>query len=449
MPAALERRLPLRVLHEVGAGPMSAMLTAQEASQDDVSLVVLKVMRERWHRDRELLDRAIAVTRRLARLEHRHIVAARSVVWVEDRLAMLQPHVHGLDLLDWFELLNELKVRAPVRVVCELVKGVASALDTALNRVPWGDTEPLGVVHRDLKPTNVMVDRDGEVKVLDFATGLTSLGGRDARAAALRHGLAKYLSPGRREGRRAQPASDVYALGIMALELLRGSWMRRLRSSNPAHDRHLAEVVANLTDLGLPTSKDEMALRNIVLRMVAFDPEARPPASEVVHTFRRLADRASGPSLETFAQQHLVPFVAPVPDDPDTKLGLLTVRAADRRDADDGNATGRRSGITTVVPDDPDDDWEETASGWQRVPNELRNPLDTEDTLPSRQRVAQPPGADKTTPLHSPPTRPMTDIEPTPATSGGFAIAALTTVFLAVALLAGGIGAMLALLLSA
>ena len=431
---------------------MSAVLAAQQAARDDISLVALKVMRQRWHRDREVLERATADSSRLASLKHRHIVAAQRVVWVEDRLALLEPHVHGLDLMDWFDLLGELKIKVPVRVVCEVVKGVASALDTALNRVPWGATEALGIVHRDLKPSNVMVDRDGEVKVLDFATGMTSLGGRDARAAALRHGLAKYLSPGRRDGRRAQPSSDIYALGIMALELLGGAWMRRLRSSNPAHDRHLAEVVANL-DLDLPTSKDEMALRNIVLRMVAFDPDARPPATEVVHTFRRLADRASGNGLETFAQQHLVPFLEPVPDDPDHGIALLTVRAADRRDPVENTAPGPRSGVSTVVPEDHSrEGWEETASGWRRMPPQAV--LQGDDTLPRRATEAPAEAPTVTpedkTPSAALPPRPRTppDLRATPsAPPAAFAVMILVTIVAGIAVMAAAGGAALALIL--
>jgi hypothetical protein len=68
-------------------------------------------------------------------------------------------------------------------------------------------------------------------------------------------------------------------------------------------------VVASLPDPGLRGTEDDRALRSLLLRMVAYDPDARPSAVEVVQTLRVIADRATGPTLESFAHDHALPYI--------------------------------------------------------------------------------------------------------------------------------------------
>lgn len=307
MTTALAHPDRVRLLREISEGPISALFAGERRRGSETQLVAVKVLRHRRARDVEQLDHLRDLARRLGRIGHRNIVTATDLAVIDGRPALLSPWIEGVDLLDWVEVLRETDVALPTRVVCEILRSVASALDAASNRIAWGDDEPLGVLHRDVKPSNVMISRDGVVLLLDFGTGLTSLAGRDGRSTARKAGLGRYLSPGRRQGKRGGPSSDVYALGLIGVELLSGRWLQRVRDTNPAHDRHLAEVVAGLPELGTRSPADDRTLRSLLLRMVAFDPEARPPAAEVIGTLRTLADRSGGPSLESFSHAHTVP----------------------------------------------------------------------------------------------------------------------------------------------
>lgn len=350
-------------IQEAGAGPIATVWLGERRRGALVRPVALKVFERRFPRDAEVLYAMRDRGRMLSGIEHRTMVPIDDVARVGQRLALVRAWVDGLDLLEWVEILRERDIAMPGRVVCEIVHAAASALDAAQSVVPPGETGPLAMEHRDFKPTNVMIRRDGEVQVVDFGTGFTSIAGRNARAGALQKGLVKYLSPARRDGKRGGPSNDVYALGILALELFRGRWLRRLHQHNPAHDRHLAEVVARLDKLGARTAADGMALRNVLLRMVAWDADGRPSAGEVAHIFRTLADRANGPSLAAWATAHLGPYIPPMEADPSLPVPSDVVILPDRlEDAD-----------IPPPPEEEDDaprgspQWEETEDGWRII----------------------------------------------------------------------------------
>ena len=349
---------------------MSALFVARAGTGDRGRLVAVKVVRQRRQNDVESLLRARDAGRQLAALQHRHIVSVEEIADVGGFPALVSPWVDGVDLLDWVEVLRETGQLMPGRVVCEIVRSCAVALDAAWSRPPPGETEPQRRSHRDLKPTNVMVDRDGELKVVDWGTGFTALAGRQARNGALQKGLVKYLSPERREGKRGGTAADIYALGILGIELFRGRWLRRLRSQNPAHDRHLAEVVAAMGDPGTRTSADEATLRSMLLRMVAFDPEARPLPSEVAATFRTLTDRSPGPSLESYAHDHALPWIDPVPSVPEPGLEAGLVRLLDTGASWSDLSSLDQFQQSALGRSVEEHDWEETDNGWRRSEDE-------------------------------------------------------------------------------
>lgn len=310
----------MRLLRETASGPVSAVFLGEQETRVGVRRVAVKLLRELPDGGVERLFTLRDRSRRIASLGHRHLVCTLDVARVDERFALVSPWVDGIDLLDWVDVLSETDRILPRRVTCDILRGVSVALGAVLHASPPGTDAPLGMSHRDLKPSNVLVTRDGELKVTDVGTGYTSLSGRQARSGALKKGLVRYLSPERRDGHRPMEASDVYALGILSLELFRGRWLRRLRSSNPAHDRYLAEVVARIEDLQQRSDADDRMLRNLLLRMVAHDPEARPGLAEVASTFRTLTDRVTGPTLESFASAHAVPWLEDPPSTPDARV---------------------------------------------------------------------------------------------------------------------------------
>lgn len=299
------RNLEIVLVHELSSGTFARLYLAEARAPGGIErIVAVKILREQWSESVEILNRTRDEARLLARLRHKNILRVEDLAEIDGQLAIIMEFVDGLDLKQLIDALGKEKRRAPPRALIEICSATASALDAAHNRVPYGLEEPLHVVHRDVKPSNIMVSAEGEVKVLDFGTARSSQQ-RSAQTGALRFGSLKYMSPERREGDRGEIASDVYALGLTLLELLRGEWLPLLPLDVSEHDEALATHVARLGELGMPNVEWDQALRGAILRMVAGEATHRPPIAEVQKLLRAFADQASGPTLETFAQEHV------------------------------------------------------------------------------------------------------------------------------------------------
>lgn len=362
----------IRFLRAVATGPASALFAAEEFSSGNPRIVAIKVVLHRQPRDITLM-RGLCEHANAARRTSRTLVCAEAILRVNRQLAFLSPWIDGLDLVDAVEVLREQDRWLPVRASMQVISEISQALTAAM---------PVGH-HRDLKPTNVMIRRTGEVALTDFGTGYTSIVGRNARSGALQNGLLKYFSPARRDGKRDGAPGDVYALGILAVELLGGAWLRRLPARNPDHDRFFADLVARMPDLGLGTA-DGSTLCNLLLRATAFDESARPTMDEVAQLVERLGKKAAGAPLPQLVRDEWLPWIEEVPDTP--LATHLEIR---------GIAPDEPDESIFVDPEIPQpiqvDSTEETTGRWILAAADLdETTYDTPSRPPSRQTPTRP-----------------------------------------------------------
>jgi serine/threonine protein kinase len=146
-----------------------------------------------------------------------------------------------------------------------------------------------GIVHRDVKPANLLLDRDGNVHVSDF--GIASASGADMLTApGTVLGTAGYLSPEQARGEPATPASDRYSLGVVAFELLTG---RRPFGGDTPTTEAFAHVNASIPRVGEVDPTLPLALDSVFDSALAKDPGARPgTARELVRRLREALDDA-------------------------------------------------------------------------------------------------------------------------------------------------------------
>ncbi|MBM4393832.1 MAG: serine/threonine protein kinase, partial [Deltaproteobacteria bacterium] len=303
------RGTELVLLHEINAGTFARLYLAEARASGGIDrIVAVKILREQWNEQQEVVARTRDEARLLARLRHKNILRVEELVEVDGQTAIIMEYVDGLDLKQLVEALNQRRQRLPCKVALHIACEAASALEAAYFRVPTGLDKPLRVVHRDIKPSNIMVSTEGEVRVLDFGTARSSAVFRSAQTGALRFGSLKYMSPERREGDRGEHPSDVYALGLVLLELLRTEWLPLFPMDVQEHDEATASAIARLDGLGMPNREWDMALRQALAQMLASDPRARPSAEQVVKLMREFVEQSQGPLMGRFAEEVVAPI---------------------------------------------------------------------------------------------------------------------------------------------
>ncbi len=220
--------------------------------------VAVKVIRERFDEDERFVARFRREARAAASLSHPNVVAVHDVGVHDGSPFIVMEHVPGRTLP---ETIRDAGPLPPGRVA-EIGEAVARAL---------GAAHAAGIVHRDVKPGNVMVTGDGRVKVLDFgiARALRWTPLTDTPAV---QGTAEYMAPEYVRGEGADPRSDLYSLGVVLYELLAGRPPFTADSPLQVAYKHLEEAPAPPESIkpGLPAG-----LSAVVMRCLAKHPGDR------------------------------------------------------------------------------------------------------------------------------------------------------------------------------
>jgi len=194
------------VVDRIAAGGMGEVYRATDAVLE--RQVALKVLHRSLAGDRGFVERFRREARAAANLNHPNIVAVYDWGAVDGIYYMVMEHVAGVSAR---ELLNAEGVLAPAQAA-DVLQQTLGALDHAHRQ---------GIVHRDIKPENLMVTPEGVVKVTDFGLARAYADAQITEAGTVT-GTVQYLSPEQLQGEPADPRTDLYALGVVAYELLTG-----------------------------------------------------------------------------------------------------------------------------------------------------------------------------------------------------------------------------------
>ncbi len=160
-----------------------------------------------------------------SKIHHPNVVPVLDIVLDGEEVVLVQEYVHGVPLDRLYRAASMAREPIPTRIVVGIVAGILAGLHSA-HETTDERGQPLGIIHRDVSPQNVMVSVEGIPRLLDFGIAKASSSSHVTRAGLLK-GKVAYMAPEQIRGEEVSRASDVYACGVILWELLA---LRRLHA---------------------------------------------------------------------------------------------------------------------------------------------------------------------------------------------------------------------------
>ena len=259
------------LLRKLAAGGMAEIFLAKQTGISGFErLVVIKRILPQLSGNREFITMFLDEARTAAQLTHPNVVQIYDMGQIDESYYIAMEYIHGEDLRRVYNQEVQRGSRIPVHFAAHLVAQAAHGLDYAHRKVDISGT-PLGLVHRDISPQNLLVSYDGHVKVVDFGVAKAAKNEALTRSGVLK-GKYSYMSPEQAQGLRIDSRTDVFALAVVLYEVTCGE---RLFKRAVEMETLQAVIACEVT----PPSKLDPAypkeLERIILKALSKNPTRR------------------------------------------------------------------------------------------------------------------------------------------------------------------------------
>jgi serine/threonine-protein kinase len=307
---------PIRIIgryalhQEIAAGGMATVHLGRLLGPAGFSrTIAVKRLHAQFAKDPEFVSMFLDEARVAARIRHPNVVSTLDVVATDGELFIVMDYVEGESLARLVRAVRSREEWIPVKHSLAIMTNVLYGLHGAHEAKGEGG-EPLGIVHRDISPQNILVDVDGSARVVDF--GVAKAVGRlqTTRDGQLK-GKLSYMAPEQLKGEPVDRRTDVYAASIVLWELLTGKRLFHSESEAATFGKVLnAEVpLASSIQPELPSELDELLQRGLAKNPDDRFPTALDMAEALEHaarerpTQRELGSWVRGLAAETLARR--------------------------------------------------------------------------------------------------------------------------------------------------
>ncbi len=236
------------LLRRIAVGGMAEVYVATAAGVSGFErLVAVKVIHPRLSEDDHFVQMLVEEAKISVLLSHPNIVQCFDLCCIDEQYFIVMEYIEGADAYRVMQLCSQRKMELPIDVAVFIASEVLAGLDHAHGKVDGSGT-PLGIVHRDVSPQNVLVSLAGEVKLADF--GIAKAGMRTAQTeAGVIKGKYYYMSPEQAWGDPTDHRSDIFSTGVVLYELLTGQMLYQEENVPALLDRVRKAEIAPPTSL--------------------------------------------------------------------------------------------------------------------------------------------------------------------------------------------------------
>jgi serine/threonine protein kinase/Tfp pilus assembly protein PilF len=244
------------IIEELGRGGMGRLYRVLDTKIDQE--VALKILRPEISQDQQTIGRFSNELRLARQVAHKNVCRMYHLGEDEGTHFIIMEYIPGQDLQSMIKMTKQLSMESAVSIAKQICEGLAEA-------------HRLGVIHRDLKPGNVMIDREGVARILDFGIA-RSLESRGLTESGQLIGTPEYMSPEQAQDTGVDQRSDIYSLGVILYEMVTGKVPFTGDTPISITIKHIEELPENPKTLA-PQIPD--ALNQLIMRCLAKNKEAR------------------------------------------------------------------------------------------------------------------------------------------------------------------------------
>ncbi len=325
-----------KILRQLAVGGMAELYLAQASGLEGFQKqIVLKRVLPHLAADDAIVGMFLQEARLAATLHHPNIVQVYEMGIAAGSYFFTMEYVPGIDVRTVFRITSTTGESIPFEFIIAIGAAAAAGLHHA-HEQRTSDGRPLGIVHRDVSPSNLIVSVNGVVKVIDFGIAQAQIGHAETRTGSTK-GKITYMSPEQCKGATLDRRSDIFSLGIVLHELTSG---QRLFATGSDYDT-MTKIVSNETPL-LSSLRDDCPAEfaQIVARCLERDPAKRFTSAELLQLALEGMARERRLDISSVAlgqwMQRLAESDAVASAHPPITLGLpLTATAAAHEDSND------------------------------------------------------------------------------------------------------------------
>ena len=270
-----------QVIEELGKGGMGRVYKVFD--RDIEEKVALKLLKPEIATDEETIKRFRNEIRVARKIVHKNVCRMYDLGQAEGNHFITMEYVEGEDLKSLIRRIGQLPIGKSLSIIKQTGEGLAEA-------------HKLGVVHRDLKPQNIMIDKEGNARIMDFGIA-RSLKTKGITGGEVMIGTPEYMSPEQVEGKGADERSDLYALGVILYEMVTGRVPFEGDTALSVALKHKTETPRDPREIN-PQLPDEVS--HLILRCLEKDKEKRFPRTEaLIQEISRIEKETSTASRES------------------------------------------------------------------------------------------------------------------------------------------------------